>query len=179
MLSKEARKSATDVMVPVSAAHASFAPISTVTIAGWWAAAARAWSGRSATCAPDRATFQLLAAPSRVLTLSTCCRPPVAHDTSGQSDTGLQASKPRVMESPSAATLLGWVFHGRAGAASRGVPPEGAADPDCELCAGGVPRPLCGAPPPNPHPPSRTAVTVSARACRDSIRMRFFPPTSG
>ncbi|GAA3235786.1 hypothetical protein GCM10020256_53920 [Streptomyces thermocoprophilus] len=55
---------------------------------------------------------------------------PVAHDTSGQSDSTEQASKPRVMESPTATIDSGCGFHDGVGLADGRVP-SGTPDEPC------------------------------------------------
>ncbi|CAL9289530.1 hypothetical protein SUDANB25_01623 [Streptomyces sp. SudanB25_2051] len=129
--SNDARNSATGVISPACGRQASFAPIITVTSPGLCRAASAICPGSSSTRAPDLARFQLRdasagAPTSRSARLFTAGSEPVAHDTSGQSVSSPQASKPRVMESPTAATDAGRGFHsgvgeglGRAGAASR------------------------------------------------------------
>lgn len=92
--------------------QASLAPIITVTRSGFSFAAAAICSGNCAILAPVSAWFQLrVEAPdapsSRTARLRTSLSVPVAQDTSGQSASTEQASKPRVMESPTAATEPG------------------------------------------------------------------------
>lgn len=92
--------------------QASLAPIITVTRSGFSFAAAAICSGNCAILAPVCAWFQLrVEAPdapsSRTARLRTSLSVPVAQDTSGQSASTEQASKPRVMESPTAATEPG------------------------------------------------------------------------
>lgn len=92
--------------------QASFAPIITVTRSGLSFAADAICSGSCAIRAPVSAWFQLRAAApdapsSRTARLRTPLSVPVAQETSGQSASTEQASKPRVMESPTAATEPG------------------------------------------------------------------------
>ncbi|SCE03419.1 hypothetical protein GA0115235_110970 [Streptomyces sp. DpondAA-F4a] len=118
--SKEARKSATGVISSTESRQASLAPIITVTSSGRSFAASAICSGSCAIRAPDTAWFQLCEAAfegprSRSARLRTASSVPVAHDTSGQSASTEQASKPRVMESPTAATEAGLAFHAGVG----------------------------------------------------------------
>ncbi|GAA0306797.1 hypothetical protein GCM10009540_27780 [Streptomyces turgidiscabies] len=92
---------------------------------------------------------------------------PVAHDTSGQSDSTEHASKPRVMESPTAAIEAGLLSQPGVGVADGFVfarAPSGAGE----------------APPPASHPatPSRAAVTTATTARERRLRFRILrvPP---
>lgn len=118
--SNDARKSATGVISRTESRHASFAPVITVTSSGRSFAASAICSGNCTIRDPDTAWFQLRSAAfdgpsSRTARLRTASSDPVAHDTSGQSASTEHASKPRVIESPTAATDPGRGFQSGVG----------------------------------------------------------------
>ncbi|GAA3305207.1 hypothetical protein GCM10020295_58340 [Streptomyces cinereospinus] len=105
---------------------------------------------------------------SRTATLSTSGLLPVAQDTSGQSVSTPQASNPRVMESPTAATEAGLRSHTTAGAASARCRPRPASS---------------GASPPTASQPASpsTAAVSTATAVRTRcpvFRIARRPPRS-
>lgn len=112
------------------------------------------------------------AAPSsRTARLFTSVLAPVAQDTSGQSASTVHASKPRVMESPTAATEDGLESH------------NGVGDGDGFASRARVPEDPSASPPPVRHNAARprTAAVVpasTARACRFRFRIRWCSPRS-
>lgn len=151
--SNDERKSAGGVMRSTESRQASFAPIITVSSSGRSFAAITICSGSCAIRAPDTAWFQLCEAAldgprRRTARLRTPASVPVAQDTSGQSASTEQASKPRVMESPTAATEAGLTSHSGVGEGLR------------------APAVLRGEASPSPLHPVSAAAPASAAAAR-------------
>ncbi|GED87226.1 hypothetical protein TNCT6_43110 [Streptomyces sp. 6-11-2] len=132
--SNSARKTDTGVIVSRESRQASFAPAMTVTNCGFFRTACAIWPFSSAIRDPVTAKFQLRwAAPvnpsNRTARLLTDASLPVAQDASGQSVSTMQESKPRVMESPTAAIESGLVFQTGGGAADGREAPVPASSP--------------------------------------------------
>jgi hypothetical protein len=123
--SNSARKSATEVIAEVEARQASFAPTITVTNCGFGRRRLADLRGQVGHPRPGLRVVPTALGRARLPqqpygeTVDRG-RLPVAQDTSGQSDRTEQASKPRVMESPTAASEDGLLSHsGRGGGGLR------------------------------------------------------------